>query len=180
MNTSLISNDSIKRTKQKQSVSLTRSNRFRNNSDHRHFEDIFRVIDACEWTESVVVVNKLIAEYATGTIKQCANKKCMNDIVVLVEDEQTYEFDHNNAHKLGYKWCYEYNLFFCSECMDQAESCGSSHCDILSFIPECGKCDMCNAIAYKCRCHGYEWQCSNCDFNTCNNCFGTDPCVQCR
>eukprot|EP01084_Bolivina_argentea_P319584 554304_1 len=91
----------------KQKLCKISSALFPNQADHHQFETIFNTIDNSQLIKSMEVchfINKNIAEYATGYFEDCFNNKCTNKIPILFQDGQIYNNNHNNAHKIGYKY----------------------------------------------------------------------------
>eukprot|EP01084_Bolivina_argentea_P248461 415634_1 len=175
---------------------------FLNSSDHSQFQQLFTYISNSELSQSFNlsnIINKEIAEFATGQWKQCSNPKCCTQISVLCQDEQIYGNNHENAHKLGYKMCVKSGVFnkvygvpgakkyYCIQCMDLAISCDCSCCDTLYLPSNCDKCDICKSDMCNCGCilecmsHMYcvTYKCNICDLKTCNKCNENEYCSRC-
>eukprot|EP01084_Bolivina_argentea_P205879 351620_1 len=167
---------------------------FLNSSDHSQFQQLFTSIYNSELSQILnipCIVNKEIAEFATGQFVKCNNPQCDNEIIILCQDEQIYDNNHDNSGRLGYKYCLKTPTFnrvhglegvkqyYCNQCMDLAKTCDCNCCNTLYFALNCEKCHLCKADLCDCGC---LWECMNsnrsCAINKCGIC-GFKSCAGC-
>lgn len=128
---------------------IIKSHLFPNENDQNQFKLIFESIDASQLINNLHIthyINKEIAEFANGEFKECANKQCDELISILKQDAKIYNNDHNNGHKIGYKYCDDTEKYYCGECMDETKEnvCTGCCSHSLLHIPssdQCGQCD---------------------------------------
>eukprot|EP01084_Bolivina_argentea_P013156 24655_1 len=154
-------------------------------SDHSEFKQLFATIDNSELSKSLQIphfINKEIAEYGTGQFVQCTNSKCNNKIPILHQDAAMYNDNHENANKLGYKWCEQSDEYYCDKCMNSAKSCDCC-CAHLHFQPDCDKCNECKTYLCNCECDcdcSCQDKCDNCGIKSCNDCWFIKECARCN
>eukprot|EP01084_Bolivina_argentea_P013157 24656_1 len=149
---------------------------FMHSNDHSQFKQLFTIIDNTELSKLLHVphfINKHIAEYSTGQFVGCNNSKCNNKIHILYQHKEIYNNNHDNANKLGYKWCENSDKYYCNECMDLTVAC-KSECDCLCFKTDSDKCIECNG----CLCN-FECQKKKCVQFHCESCYSKGSCYDC-
>eukprot|EP01084_Bolivina_argentea_P292277 502438_1 len=123
---------------------------FSNNIDHKQFNQIYSIINNSELSNHLNIpylLNKEIAEYATGQFVECnGDINCTNHISILNGHIQIYS-NNNYENIIGYKYCIESEKYYCFDCMNKANKClycmdwDCDCCTKLYFKPN--KCNLC-------------------------------------
>eukprot|EP01084_Bolivina_argentea_P290892 499799_1 len=182
-----------RKTKCKNESTTITSNLFLNFSDLKQFQNIAKQIQQCKCIKSMNVpddIIKQIAEFSTGTIKQCSNYKCKNDMSILKEytafdlldyDESGNEFDdefeeenkfmvyknsNNETQFISNEAC---NEFYCLDCTNNCcFLCKDCWCrNVPTIITHCDRCNKCNKPLT---------ECDGCDFQ---HCYCKRECLTC-
>ena len=114
---------SPKRRKLKHTSRPIVSSKLYHSSDQDQFRRIFKSIENSAYIRQLdvsKVINKEIAEYATGQIKDCANTECTEKIIILDQEFLEYNSDHSNSDELKFKYCADTQSFYCAQCMHLA------------------------------------------------------------
>ena len=98
---------------------------FENKFDQLQYQKIYKNIIRSPLIRKLEISNDIIqelAEFATGKLKQCHNRKCYEVVNVLQEDKKLYDPSnktHDYSTKLLYKKCVYSESIYCFECMDK-------------------------------------------------------------
>eukprot|EP01084_Bolivina_argentea_P059579 108824_1 len=112
---------------------------FQNSTDHNQFVFYFNIIQKNQLIQSLnipSIINREIAEYATGTIKPCSNLNCNEGICILNSDWKN--FNKNKITKWTY--CDRKNNYFCEKC--KPHTLYFNCCDTTQCILNSKKCDF--------------------------------------
>ena len=142
--------------------------RFLNSKDHKACIKYLQSIEESDLIQSLQIpqdVNREIAEYTTGLIKECGNKDCKAGICVLNEAMVNFE----NGKETEWNYCVEKDIFFCSLC--KPSTVKFICCDTVQYVTDDTKCD--GSVKYddgKTRCfdevynkYSMRWKCQFCD-----------------
>ena len=143
--------------------------------DHKECIGYLQSIESSELSQTLAIpfdINREIAEYATGTIHQCGNKKCNSDICVL--NETLAEFV--NGKETEWNYCSVQHVYFCALC--KPSTIKFVCCDTVQHVTEEREC-YCNteddALCLNPEEHSESlmgYKCNFCDDNsgTCDEC----------
>ncbi len=153
------------------------SSMFLNHVDHREFIKYFNPIEASQLSEIYQIplaINREIAEFATGTIEQCANDNCNAGICVLNEEKILFQ----NKQEVKWNYCSIENKYFCSLC--KPSTLRFICCDRVQCVTNTVKCagntnDDDNEMCYDDQKNEY-WMRYKCCFCVENNDAGCSKC----
>ena len=113
---------------------------FMNNKDHKECTEYLLSIEQADLIQSLQIpldINREIAEFATGDIKQCGNKECKAGICVLNEAIIAFE----NGKETEWTYCNQKDVYFCELC--EPSTIKFICCNTIQYVTEDRKCGAC-------------------------------------